>query len=300
LIVAIGEVLIDFIGQGELSEAPLFRKCFGGAPANVARGVARLGGKAGIIARISSDGFGRFLHDALKDSGVDVRGVVSDPKRKTRLAFVSVRGNGEREFSFYSENCADEALGPDDVRTGLLNGARVLHFGSIGLMSGSGEGATRKAARIVREGGGKISYDPNLRPMLWKSEKEMRRKVMRGLELADIMKVDRTELEFITGEKDVGKAVRELPELELVCITLGRGGCYYYSEGKLNRHPGYRADAVDSTGAGDAFVSGLLFGLVSGKGVVGSVGLANAVGAVSTFNRFPTLARVKRFAKVVG
>ncbi|MFH1470504.1 MAG: carbohydrate kinase, partial [Candidatus Micrarchaeota archaeon] len=277
MILAIGEVLIDFIGKGEISKADSFRKCFGGAPANVARGIARLGGEAGMLARVSDDGFGKFLFETLKESGVDVSGVVIDKKRKTRLAFVSVKEGGEREFTFYSEDCADEALGPDDIDESFVSKTKILHYGSIGMMSKKGEEATKKAVGIVKKCGGLISYDPNLRPMLWGSEEELRKKVMLGLKFADILKVDEKELEFITGEGEVEKGVEKLPEVKLACITLGKHGCWFYHDNKLERHNGYKINATDTTGAGDAFVSGLLFGMAKGHGISKSVDLANAV-----------------------
>ena len=172
-----------------------------------------------------------------------------------------------------------------------------MHFGSIGLMSKDGERATEKAVSFMRKNGGKISYDPNLRPRLWESEKEMRRKVMLGLKHADILKVDLGELEFMTGKSDVKSALGALPDMELVCVTLGKDGCHYYHSGELHTHSGYRANAVDSTGAGDAFVAGLLFGLEQGWDIARSVDFANATGAVSTFKRFPNRKSVEDFIK---
>ncbi|MFH1447578.1 MAG: carbohydrate kinase [Candidatus Micrarchaeota archaeon] len=295
MILTMGEVLIDFIGKGDLSGCNGFEKCFGGAPANVARGLAKLGSEVGMLGMVSDDGFGKFLYDTLKESAVDVRGIVVSKKRKTRLAFVSVKGDGERDFAFYSEKCADEGFGPEDIDAGYVGGARVLHFGSIGMISETGERATMKAVGIVKKAGGRISYDPNLRPMLWDSEDEMLDTARKGLGVADILKVDGDELKAITGEDGLEQGVEKLPKMELVCVTLGRGGCYYYHKGELERIDACPVKAADSTGAGDAFMAGLLFGITNDYGVERSVGFANAAGAVSTLKRFPSLKTVNEF-----
>ncbi len=294
MIMTMGEVLIDFIGKGELSKCERFEKCFGGAPANVARGIAALGEKVGMLGMVSNDGFGKYLHGTLKKNGVDVGGIVTGKDRNTRLAFVSVKEDGEREFTFYSDMCADEGYGPEHIDENYLKKAEILHFGSIGMMSHNGESATLKAAEIVKSVGGRISYDPNLRPMLWSSESEMLKKVSIGLKLADILKVDLDEFEKITGERDPKKGIDQLPEMELVCITLGNDGCYYYNGGELKHHKGYKIQAIDCTGAGDAFTAGLLYSSVNKKGIDDCIDFANRVGATSTKKRFPDIETVRR------
>lgn len=152
-IIAIGEAIIDFIpttmGKG-LADTPAFEKRPGGAPANVAVGVARLGGSSGFIGKFGQDEFGRFLHLTLRENVVDTKSIVFTGKAKTGLAFVTLKENGEREFIFYREPCADILLTPEEIDEDYIKSAKVLHFGTVSLIAEPGRCATYRAVQLAR------------------------------------------------------------------------------------------------------------------------------------------------------
>jgi fructokinase len=296
-ILTLGELLIDFLPTESgvsLAEASGFVKAPGGAPANVAAGLARLGVASGFIGKVSDDEFGRFLVQTLADLGVDTAGVHFSPEARTMLAFVSLRADGEREFVFYRHPSADMLLRPEEIDRKQIRAAKALHFGSISLIDEPARSATLAAAETARESELVISYDPNLRLALWEDEKAARQGMLLGWDYAHLAKVSREELSFLSGEEDTEAAARRLwtEEMRLLVITDGRAGCHYITANSRGHLPGYDVDTVDTTGAGDAFVAGLLAGLLENEGAWASeaelrqvLRFANACGALATTKR---------------
>ncbi|WP_284642331.1 PfkB family carbohydrate kinase [Paenibacillus silviterrae] len=318
-IVCLGELLIDFVPETNgqpLSDVPAFRKAAGGAPANVAAAVAKLGGSARFIGKTGRDAFGQFLRGTLEDAGVDARLVETDAAR-TGLAFVSLREDGERDFLFYREPAADMLLEAQEVDAAWLEDAAVYHFGSVSLIAEPCRSATLEAARRVREAGGLVSYDPNLRPMLWPDADRMRREVLAHIGLGDVVKVGEEELTFLAEESDAAAAEQRLLALgaRVLVVTLGGEGCRVVTSGGARiRVPGFPVHAVDTTGAGDSFVGAMLHRLVelgvTAESMVSRLGdeatvhdvfrFANKVGALTTTRRgaipaLPTLAEAEAF-----
>jgi fructokinase len=313
-VIALGELLIDFVSTQSgvsLSEAPAFQKAPGGAPANVAVGLARLGVSSGFIGKVGNDDFGRFLAQTLAQNGVDTTGLRFSNEARTMLAFVSLRADGERDFMFYRHPSADMLLSPDDLDFEWLGAAKVLHYGSISLISEPSCSATLAALQGAAARGLLISYDPNLRLNLWPSAEAARQGMLDGWQYAQVAKLSREELSFLSGEEDLAAGVKKLwrDRLRLLVITDGAEGCYY-ATGKAHGHvPGHRVKAVDTTGAGDGFVAGLLAGLLKNEeawrdsAVLEKVlRFANAVGALTTTQRgavpaLPTREQVAAFLK---
>ncbi|MCB9946744.1 MAG: fructokinase [Rhodospirillaceae bacterium] len=310
--VCLGELLIDFVPTvtgTSLVDAPAFKKAPGGAPANVAVGLARLGASAAFMGKVGDDPFGHFLADTLAAAGVDVAPLVFTGKARTALAFVSLRADGEREFMFYRHPSADMLFAPEDVDVDLIARARLLHFGSISLIDEPCRGATLHAVREARAAGLLISYDPNLRLALWRDSDAARAGMMLGWPNADVIKVSEDELDFLTGEADPVRAARSLwhDRLRLLVVTRGRDGCLYLTRQFAGDLPGFAVEAVDATGAGDAFVAGLLAGLLADPTVSEDEArlrelcrFANAAGALATTGRgaipaLPDRARVLDF-----
>lgn len=310
-VIACGELLIDFVSTESgvtLAEAPAFKKAAGGAPANVAVGVARLGYRAGFMGQVGDDDFGHFLADTLAEAGVDVRGLRFSTDARTALAFVSLRKDGERSFMFYRHPSADMLWRPKDVDAGYAAGTRIFHYGSISLIGEPSRSATFTALAHARRGGALISYDPNLRLALWPSVADARAGMLAGWEHADLAKVSEEELEFLTGETDMAAATRKLwhDRLKLLTVTRGAAGAAYFLADASGEVPGFKVEAIDTTGAGDGFVAGLLAGLLDGglqfeRAVVeAALRLGNAVGALTTTQRgaipaLPTRAAVEAF-----
>lgn len=265
LVVCFGEMLIDFVPTTNglsLAEAPAFKKAAGGAPANVAVGIARLGGSSAFIGKVGEDEFGYMLADILKENNVNNEGMRFDPGARTALAFVTLRSDGEREFMFYRNPSADMLLQEAELDFDLIRKAKILHYGSISLITEPCKSAHIAAAKAAKEAGVVLSYDPNLRLPLWPSAKSAREGILSIWETADIIKVSEEEISFLTEGEDPfdETVVRKLyhPNLNLLLVTEGPDGCRYYTKEFSGRVKGMKADAVDTTGAGDAFVAGIL------------------------------------------
>jgi fructokinase len=296
-ILAMGELLIDFVPTVtgvNLIEAEAFKKAPGGAPANVAAGLARLGVSSGFIGKVGDEAFGHFLRKTLNDLGVDTSALRFSSQARTALAFVSLRSDGEREFLFYRHPSADMLYTPEEVDTAYICSAKVFHFGSISLITEPSRSATLFAVQTAEAGGVLISYDPNLRLNLWPSPEAAREGMRSGWNLADVIKASDEELFFLSGEDDQDRAVRYLwhPGLRLLVITQGKDGCTYYTPSIQKHIPSFAVNPVDTTGAGDGFMAGLLKGLLENPHADEDESrldeicrYANAVGALTTCER---------------
>jgi fructokinase len=304
-VVTFGELLIDFVSTESgvsLVEAPAFVKAAGGAPANVAVGLARLGVSSGFMGKVGDDDFGHFLAQTLSGNGVDTSALLFSGEARTALAFVSLRGDGERDFMFYRHPSADMLIRPEEIDHDYIGSAKVFHYGSISLISEPSRSATLAAVEGAREHGLMISYDPNLRLALWPSAEAARQGMLAGWPFAHVAKVSREELAFLSGvlslpkggQSDLTTAAAQLwhEQLRLLVITDGPDGCRYVTANAQGHVPGYRVEAVDTTGAGDGFVAGLLAGLLADESawervpdLEDTLRLANAVGALTTTQR---------------
>jgi fructokinase len=287
-----------------IEEAETFHKAPGGAPANVAVALERLGVPAAFIGKVSNDGFGRFLRGTLETEGVDVRALITDSAARTPLAFVGSGGGAGRSFIFYHRGMADTILRCDEVDADLIASAAAFHFGSVTMAAEPGRSATLAAARIARDAGRLVSFDPNVRLELWDSAEEARACIVAALPLADIVKVSGEEIGLLTGSEDPATATEFLCSAgpALAIVTLGGDGCFFRHSGGAGHVPGFVVDFVDALGAGDAFVAGILAAVVGH--VDGLHGLtadearlreallfANAVGALATtrYGAIPSL-----------
>jgi len=296
-VISFGELLIDFvptISGVNLIDAPAFKKAPGGAPANVAVGLARLGVSTGFMGKVGDDAFGHFLVNVLSENNVDISAMRFSHEARTALAFVSLDAQGEREFMFYRHPSADMLYSPDEVDAEYILGAKLFHFGSITLITEPSRSATRRALQIARQGNILISYDPNLRINLWPDEKSAKSGMMSVWLEAHIIKVSEEEIRLLSGETDIVVGAKSLwhQNLRLLVVTRGSKGCTFITPDLLGDVPGYSVDSVDTTGAGDGFVAGLLYGLLGNQdrwydeGNLFSVcRFANAVGALTTIER---------------
>ncbi|XP_021752616.1 probable fructokinase-1 [Chenopodium quinoa] len=295
LILCFGEMLIDFVptvSGVSLAEAPAFLKAPGGAPANVAIAVSRLGGKVAFIGKLGDDEFGHMLAGILKKNGVSDDGLTFDQSARTALAFVTLRADGEREFMFYRNPSADMLLTPNELNLNLIRSAKVFHYGSISLIVEPSRSAHLKAMEEAKKAGALLSYDPNLRLPLWPSEKEAREKIFSIWDKADVIKISDNELEFLTKTNTIDDATALSlwhPNLKLLLVTLGDHGCRYYTKKFKGSVDAFKVNAVDTTGAGDSFVGALLGKIVDDLSVIEdeprlkeALKFANACGAITT------------------
>ncbi|UEM05568.1 PfkB family carbohydrate kinase [Skermanella rosea] len=293
--ICMGELLIDFVPVTtgtDLLTATAFQKAPGGAPANVAVGLSRLGTSSALMGRASEDGFGRFLIKTLEDSGVDVSLMRRSRRTRTPLAFVSLAEDAEREFLFYGDPSA--GFCPEDVDFEAIAKAKLVHFGSIGLIPEASCVATLQAVDAARGQGLHVSFDANLRLDLWPTADSAREAIREGIERATIVKLSDDELDFLTGATDPVEGARGLMHAgtALMVVTHGRHGCTFVTREVAGKASSFKVDPVDTTGAGDAFMAGLLTGLLEHPNAPLTSDLlhamclfANAAGALATTQR---------------
>jgi fructokinase len=265
-IICVGELLIDFLPLQvgvAFEEVNEFRRVPGGAPANVAVGAAKLGMKSAFIGRVGDDRFGKYLASVLKRNRVDISHLQYDNDSRTTLAFISLPTPNTREFQFYRNPGADMNLDWKEFNNRFIQDAGILHFGSITLIDEPGRTSTYEAVGTARDAGAVISYDPNWRPTLWPSRKKAEEIITAAVPLTDVIKVSHEELELISGTSDLDKGSKIILEMgpEICLVTLGEKGCHY-AAGSFSGHiPAFKVDAVDATGCGDSFVSGVLYSI---------------------------------------
>lgn len=260
-ITAVGEILIDLTQSGvnELG-IPQFAANPGGAPANLAVAASRLGASTAFIGKVGNDSFGENLRSCLKENGVDVTGLATDPKQHTTLAVVALDAAGERNFSFYRDPSADVNLSADEISTAQLSSTRFLHFGSVSLTDEPSRSATLYAVKTAKEKGAIISYDPNYRASLWPDESTAIAQMKAPLELVDVLKVSDEELPLLTGTEDLeaGTAILAAKGIRLVLVTLGAKGSFYRFRDQTGKIPGVPCKVGDTNGAGDTFFGAAL------------------------------------------
>ncbi|OIT32822.1 PREDICTED: probable fructokinase-7 [Nicotiana attenuata] len=271
LVVCFGEMLIDFVptvGGVTLAQVPAFLKAPGGAPANVAVCISKLGGSSAFIGKVGDDQFGHMLADILKNHNVDNSGMRFDPSARTALSFVTLTAEGERQFLFYRNPSADMLLQKSELDIHLIEKAVIFHYGSISLIEEPCRSTQLAAMDIAKNSGCILSYDPNLRLPLWPSADAARSGIMSVWNQADVIKISDEEVSFLTrtdNPNDEDVVLKRLfhPNLKILLITEGSAGCRYYTKEFKGRVDGIKVKAVDTTGAGDAFVGGVLKCLAS-------------------------------------
>ncbi len=259
----IGELLIDFVSTSPdvtLAEAPGFVKAPGGAPANVAVGLANLGIDAGFIGKVGADPFGDFLTETLQQNHVDTTYLIAGEKSRTTLAFVATRSDGMKDITFYRHPGADIQLSPDEIDTDYIKSADLFHYGSVSLSHSPTREATLKAIQTAKNTGSFLSYDPNLRLMLWDNAEDAKHWIWEVMPYADVVKISEEEWEFITGDTKLATGIERILRLgvKLLVVTLGERGCYYTNGNVDGYVDGYAVEVVDTLGAGDAFVAAML------------------------------------------
>ena len=257
-VVALGELLIDFTGNGLSGQGnPLLEANPGGAPCNVLAMLNKLGKKTAFIGKVGNDQFGKMLKEVVEKSGTDVSALAMDDQVHTTLAFVHTFPDGDREFSFYRNPGADMMLTKEEVDPELIKKARIFHFGTLSSTHAGVREATRYAIDVAKENGLLVSFDPNLREPLWENLDQAKEEILYGMSKCDILKISDNEMEFMTGTTDYNKGVemlREQFDIPLICVTLGREGSRaFYKDMIVEAAPFVREDTIETTGAGDTF-----------------------------------------------
>ena len=255
-VVALGELLIDFAAKSKDPDGyPTMAANPGGAPGNFLAALNVYGKKTAFLGKVGDDAFGHLLLGTLQRAGIETKGVVIDPDYFTTLAFVTFDRAGDRSFSFARKPGADTQLRWEEIDKGLMDEARVFHFGTLSLTDEPVRTATQKAVTYAKQTGKLISCDPNLRVPLWRSEEEAREQMLWSLQQADVVKISDNEVSFLwacSPEEGAEKLLREF-DVKLAMVTLGAEGCLLRTKNACFRAPAPKVHPVDTTGAGDIF-----------------------------------------------
>lgn len=262
-VTALGELLIDFTENGNSEQGnPLMEANPGGAPCNMLSMIQKLGGTTAFIGKVGKDMFGRQLRQAVESVGIDTRNLMEDEEVHTTLAFVHTFPDGDRDFSFYRNPGADMMLTKEEIQEDLIRNSKVFHFGTLSSTHEGVREATRYAIDVAKEAGCLVSFDPNLRPPLWKTLEDARKEIEYGLSKTDILKISDNEVEFLCGTSDYDEGAKMLIEkynIPFVCVTLGKDGSRAYYKGMHVEVPGFvQKNTIETTGAGDTFCGCML------------------------------------------
>lgn len=263
-VISIGEALIDFIPNQkgcELKHVTGFERVVGGAPANVSAVVSKLGGKSNFISKLGEDAFGDHIIEILKDANVNTDYILRTDKANTGLAFVSLKEDGNRDFSFYRNPSSDMLLEESELKQEWFEDCYCLHFCSVDLIECPMKNTHKKAIEYALQNKSIISFDPNVRLPLWDSEESCREAILEFLPLAHIVKISDEELEFITGYNNIDEAKTVLfnGNVKMILFTKGKDGAEIHTKDRIIEIPGHVVDVDDTTGAGDSFIGSFLF-----------------------------------------
>ena len=262
-VVALGELLIDFTEYGKSHQDNLIVEANpGGAPCNVLAMLSKLQHKTAFIGKVGNDMFGNTLKDILEEQKIDSTNLVLDSRYPTTLAFISKNKKGDREFSFYRNPGADMMLFPSDIKDEVICAAGLFHFGSLSMTHENNFKATQKALEIAKHEGLILSFDPNLRELLWDNLDLAKQRIQYGIECCDILKISDNEILWFMEETDIKVAARKLLEqypVKLLLVSMGLdGSCAYYKNIIVEVPAFLQETTVETTGAGDTFFGSCL------------------------------------------
>ena len=262
-VVALGELLIDLTQNGLSAQGnPTLEANPGGAPCNVLALLTKLGHKTAFIGKVGKDGFGNQLQAALVETGISTEGLSWDETVHTTLAVVHTFADGDRDFSFYRNPGADMRLTTGEVNMELIRQANIFHFGTLSMTDEPVRAATYAAIAEAEKAGILRSFDPNLRPPLWRTLEEAREQVLYGLAHCDILKISDNEIQWLTGLEDFDAGIRwiqnRFPKIRLILLSMGKDGSRAYAGETMAQVCGFTVNAIETTGAGDTFFGGIL------------------------------------------
>jgi len=297
-VICMGELLVEFVSTTDnvsLVHSPGFIKAPGGAPANVAVALQRLGLPAGFVGKVGNDPFGDYLRESLAEAGVDTTYLLVDKKARTTAVYVAVWDDGRKDLCFYRNPGADMMITADEINDTIFAGARCFHFGSITFIDEPSASAQRKALRMAQDKGLMISFDPNYRPTLWPDQKTAERVIQDSFRYCHLAKISEEEWQVATGFEDLEAGIDAIMAkgVELLVISRGENGAIATNGDYRIELPGLEVDVVETTGAGDGFLGAIITELLPEREKTGSLAAigedkirtalkrANAVGALT-------------------
>ena len=304
--VTFGEPMAMFIANepGELSEVESFTRALAGAESNVAIGLRRLGHPTGYVTKLGNDNLGAFIRRTQEREGLDTSRMSVSPDRPTGILMKSKVLSGDPKVEYFRKNSAASTLGPADFDEAYFAGARHLHATSISAaLSDSMREFSFRAMEFMRKQGRTVSFDPNLRPVLWPDRETMVRTIHELAARSDWFFPGVGEGKLLTGSDDPEKIADFYLDLgvQFVAVKIGPEGAYYKSREEAGFVPGFKVDeVVDTVGAGDAFAAGVISGMLEGLSLAASVRRGNALGALAVMSPgdmdgLPTRDELERF-----
>ncbi|MCE2572389.1 carbohydrate kinase family protein [Motilimonas eburnea] len=285
-VITFGELLVDWIPLenrqfGELS-IPVKGQFPGGAPANVAVALAKLGVDARFVGAVGQDDAGEFLRQSLAQMGVNTQHLCRDPKHATPMAFVSLDGSGERSFTFARENTADLHFDPDYFDQGIFEGEGIFHICSNTLTHETLFDTTLRGLQQAQQAGFLTSFDVNLRLPLWRDPSRIRSRVLDCICYCDMVKLSLEELAFLAGDETSDAFAQYLLTLgpSLVLVTDGPNPVQLYLPQCQLSQATPEVKVVDTTGGGDAFIGAWLYAMLANN-LVNKATLHDAVASNS-------------------
>ncbi len=304
-IIALGEPMAEFAAaeRGRLSTVRTFHRGWGGDTSNFIVAAARLGGSCGYMTRVGGDEFGRSFLDLWRREGVDASRVIVEPEGRTAVYFIALDQDGRHSFTYYRAGSPASRLGPADLDATYLGAARLVHTSGITqAISASARDAAVAAMAIARARGVTVSYDANVRPGLMAVE-QLREIVTDAFGRADLVFLSSEDASHLFGPLAADEVVARVLERGPTIVVLRQGprGCTVATrDGRRVHVDGWRVEAVDATGAGDAFNAGFVLEWLRGASPEAAARFANAVGALTTLGPgavmpIPTRDQVEQF-----
>ena len=262
-VTALGELLIDFTENGKSSQGNIMMEANpGGAPCNVLAILTKLGKKTAFIGKVGDDYLGHHLQQVVEKLGINTENLLFDKEVHTTLAFVHTFEDGDRDFSFYRNPGADMNLRASEINEAIIADSKIFHFGTLSMTDPDVRKATEKAVEIAEKNNCLISFDPNLRPPLWKNPEDAKECFDYGMSHCKILKISDNEITWFTGIDDFDKAVKFLKDkykIPLILLSKGKSGsAAYYKDIKVERPACLKVKTIETTGAGDTFFGSVL------------------------------------------
>lgn len=258
-VICFGEALIDMLSV----EAETFKQFPGGAPANAAVAVAKMGGDSIFSGMLGKDMFGSFLFKSLTSYGVNCDYIKWTDQAKTALAFVSLDAEGERSFEFYRPPAADLLFTPNDFDLEMFEQSSIFHFCSNSLTEQAIAKTTQHGVNLASLNDNIVTMDVNLRKNLWPDSSDYQSTIIQFMAFADVIKVSLEELEELVPKSNTLDLLKSLlkEKCELVMLTDGAKPIVCMTKEVTFEVTAPNVEAVDTTAAGDAFIGGFLYQL---------------------------------------
>jgi len=310
-VIALGDTNVDLIARvcsypvrGGNAFITSFEKFAGGSAANFAVATSRLELKTGFISKVGNDEYGQIVIEEFKKENVDTSHLLIDEKAHTGWVLVIVDEEGERTFFAYREKCADTQLREEDIDPDYIRTTKLLYVSGVSLASEPSQQAALKAMKIAKNENVKVAFDPNLRLEKWEIPDSFKKPFIKAISLSDLVLIGKEEIMALSGEKTLESSVKNVLNLgpEIVAVKLGSEGSKIFSGSGQEVHcPAFKVKTVDTTGAGDAYNAGFIYGYLKKWDLMKVGTFANAVGAIKVTRKgarsSPTLREVLDFLK---